>query len=193
MGRLTLHEGDITADVQAEAIVTAANAGLRGGGGVDGAVHRAAGPELLAECRALGGCPTGEARVTGAGRLAHARHVIHAVGPVWSGGTAGEPELLASCHRRAIALAAENACRRVAFPAISTGVYGYPMERAARVSLSATAAALEEYPEVEEARFWLFDARAHAVFATALAELLPGLRGDPGGRSAASAPRAGEH
>ena len=120
-------------------------------------------PSCSRECGALGGCPTGEARITGAGRIAHARHVIHAVGPVWSGGKAGEPELLASCHRWAIALAAEHGCRRVAFPAISTGVYGYPLELAARVALDATAEALEQHPQVEEARFWLFDARAHAV------------------------------
>lgn len=180
MGRITLHKGDITTDVHADAIVNAANTGLRGGAGVDGAIHRAAGPDLRRECSVLGGCPTGEARITGAGRIAHARHVIHAVGPVWSGGEAGEPELLASCHRWAVALAAEHGCHRIAFPAISTGVYGYPLGPAARVALGATAEALDQHPDVEEARFWLFDARAHTVFASALAELEPRLQGAAG-------------
>ena len=128
---------------------------------------RAAGPELLAECRLLGGCDTGDAKITGAGRLP-VSHVIHAVGPVWRGGESGEPELLASCYRRAIELAAENGCRRVAFPAISAGIYGYPLEQAARVALDATAEALERHPEVVEARFWLFDQRAYDAFSDAL-------------------------
>ena len=167
MTRITLHQGDITKDVEADAIVNAANSSLLGGGGVDGAIHRAAGPEILEECRLLGGCETGDAKVTSGGRLA-ARHVIHAVGPVWEGGDQGEPELLASCYRRAIELASEHGCRRVALPAISAGVFGYPLEQAARVALEATAEAMERHPDVEEARFWLFNEPALQAFETAL-------------------------
>jgi O-acetyl-ADP-ribose deacetylase (regulator of RNase III) len=167
MGTITLHEGDITTDADADAIVNAANSSLLGGGGVDGAIHRAAGPQVLEQCRALGGCDTGDAKITGAGRLP-ADHVIHAVGPVWRGGGEDEPALLASCYRRAIELAAEHGCRRVAFPAISTGIYGYPLAQAAQVAIDATRAALDDHPEVQEARFWLFGRPAFDVFAAAL-------------------------
>ncbi len=158
--------GDIT-EQHVDAIVNAANPSLLGGGGVDGAIHRAGGPAILEECRTLGGCEPGDAKATGAGRLP-AKHVIHAVGPIWRGGDAGEAELLASVHRRAIELANELGATSVAFPAISTGAYGYPVELAAPVAIDATSSALESHPLVEMARFVFRDQRTLDSYRAAL-------------------------
>lgn len=156
--------GDITR-IETDAIVNAANSSLLGGGGVDGAIHRAGGPAILEECRLLGGCRPGEAKATTAGRLP-ARYVIHTVGPVWRGGGEGEADVLYACHRRALEVAAELGCGRVTFPAISTGIYGYPLDRAGEV---AAAAARDHEHLVEEVLFVLFDDRAHTAYARALA------------------------
>jgi O-acetyl-ADP-ribose deacetylase (regulator of RNase III) len=167
--RIELVEGDIT-EQAVDAIVNAANTSLLGGGGVDGAIHRAGGAAILEECRLLGGCDTGDAKATGAGNLA-ARYVIHAVGPVWRGGGSGEDGLLASCHRRSLEVAAALGCRTVAFPAISTGIYAFPIERAARIAVTATSDSLRELPTVERVTFVLFGAHAYSAFASALAGL----------------------
>jgi O-acetyl-ADP-ribose deacetylase len=158
--------GDLTQQ-DVDAIVNAANSTLLGGGGVDGAIHRAGGPAILEECRTLGGCTPGDAKATGGGNLP-ARYVFHAVGPIWRGGGEGEEELLASCHRRAIELAAEHGCTSVAFPAISTGAYAYPVELAAPVAIAATTEALAAHPSVELARFVFRDEATLAPYRAAL-------------------------
>jgi O-acetyl-ADP-ribose deacetylase (regulator of RNase III) len=160
--------GDIT-EQEVDAIVNAANSSLLGGGGVDGAIHRAAGPELLEECRALGGCSPGEAKRTAGYRLP-APHVIHTVGPVWRGGTRGEAETLAACHRNVLAVADALGCRSIAFPAISTGIYGYPIAEAAAVAVTATQGALEEHRSIELVRFVVFNDETEQAFSAALSE-----------------------
>jgi len=161
-------EGDITL-LKVDAIVNAANNSLRGGGGVDGAIHRAAGPELLAECRTLHGCPTGEAKITRGYRLP-ARWVIHTVGPIWGGGHEAEDELLANCYRRSLELAVQNGVRSVAFPAISTGVYGFPLERATRIAVREVLAFMENNPSLEKVLFVCFDSRTRNCYQLVLTE-----------------------
>jgi O-acetyl-ADP-ribose deacetylase len=167
--KLEVIVADITT-LDVDAIVNAANSALAGGGGVDGAIHRAAGPELLVECRTLGGCPAGDARITRGYRLP-ARHVIHAVGPVWQGGQKGEDEDLASCYRRAIALCEQTALASIAFPAISTGVYRFPPDRAARIAVETTADALRGSPTVGHVIFCCFSTGSARLHEQALMRL----------------------
>lgn len=166
MGKLEIITGDITAQ-DVDAIVNAANCSLLGGGGVDGAIHRAAGPELLAECRTLHGCETGKAKITKGYRL-KARYVIHTPGPVWHGGGHGEEALLASCYRSCMALAAENGCKTVDFPSISTGVYHFPLEKASRIAVDTITACLEEYPAIERVRMVCFNQHTQRFYQAAL-------------------------
>jgi len=169
---LELTQGDITLE-QVDAMVNAANSRLAGGGGVDGAIHRRGGHEIMAETdrRYPDGCPTGSAVISTAGRLP-ANYVIHAVGPVWSGGSRGEPALLASAHRRSLEMAVENNCRSIAFPALGTGAYRYPIDMAARTALSTAIEFLKQHGKPELVRFVLFDAAAYIAFAAVMEELV---------------------
>ena len=169
-GRVEIIEGDIT-KLAVDAIVNAANKSLLGGGGVDGAIHRAAGPQLLEETRTLGGCETGQAKISGGYRLP-AKHVIHTVGPVWHGGDRGEPELLANCYRNSLALAVKHGLRTVAFPSISTGVYGYPIELAAPIALRTVREFLEKEPSVEKVIFCTFGERDFRIYLEKAEEIL---------------------
>ena len=172
LDRIEVVEGDITKQ-RVDAIVNAANTTLLGGGGVDGAIHRAAGPGLLEECRTLGGCPTGEARITGGHRLP-ARWVVHTVGPVWHGGDRGEDGLLASCYRNSLALAVEHDVGTIAFPAISTGAYRFPLDRATRIAVKETKTFLEHDHSIQKAIFVCFGRRDSEVYQATLRETLEG-------------------
>ena len=169
MDRLEVVTGDIT-EQPVDAVVNAANTSLLGGGGVDGAIHRAAGPELLQECRLLGGCATGNARITSGYNLP-ARWVLHTVGPVWKGGGHGERELLASCYRRCLELAEERSIRTITFPAISAGVYGFPVQQATSIAVSEVAKYLEANPRIERVSFVCFDECTARIYDSALAQL----------------------
>ena len=164
--RIEVVQGDLTKQ-QVDAIVNAANSSLLGGGGVDGAIHRAAGPNQLEEFSTLGGCPTGEARITGGYNLP-AKHVIHTVGPVWSGGKRGEDELLADCYRNSLALAVQHGVKSIAFPAISTGVYRFPLDRAAGIAVREVGRFLADHPEVEKVVFVCFGEDAFEAYQDAL-------------------------
>ncbi len=168
MARLEIIKGDIT-EQRVDAIVNAANCSLLGGGGGDGAIHRAAGPELLAECRTLHGCETGKAKTTKGYRLP-AKYVIHTPGPVWHGGSNGEAEKLASCYRSCLELASQNGCKTVGFPSISTGVYHFPLDKAARIAVGTILDYLAVHPEIERVRMVCFDARTQQSYQAALDE-----------------------
>jgi O-acetyl-ADP-ribose deacetylase (regulator of RNase III) len=167
---LELVEGDITRQ-DTEAIVNAANRSLLGGGGVDGAIHRAGGPAILAECRKLGYCKTGEAKITTGGRL-KAKYVIHTVGPVYRDGQSDEPQLLASCYRRSLEVAEKKGIKTIAFPSISTGAYGYPIRAAARIALETVIDYLEKYSNFKRVRFVLFGKHSYEVYEETLKEII---------------------